>query len=121
MLDSPPVNLSCEYTYARLSFLSSMDTRPVWMSEKGIFLRVVVKPNSKEMKLVGNIDSEHIQINLTGPAREGKANTELVKRLSKKLKISTSNIRIVSGHKSREKILLIEGLNIEEVEAKLST
>ena len=91
------------------------------MSEKGTFLRVIVKPNSKEKKLVGDISSESIQINLTGPAREGKANTELVKKLSKLLKVSTSSIKLVAGHKSREKTLLIEGLNAEEVEDKLST
>jgi len=98
-----------------------MDTGPVWMGEKGTFLRVIVKPNSKEKKLVGDIDSESIQINLTGPAREGKANTELVKKLSKLLKVSTSSMKLVAGHKSREKTLLIEGLNAEEVEARLST
>ncbi|TFG99763.1 DUF167 domain-containing protein [Candidatus Thorarchaeota archaeon] len=98
-----------------------MDTGPVWKGEKGIFLRVIVKPNSKEKELVGEIGSETIQVNLTGPAREGKANTELVKRLSKRLKVSTSSIKLVAGHKSREKILLIEGIRIEEVEDRLSS
>lgn len=91
------------------------------MSEKGTFLRVIVKPNSKEKKFVGDISSESIQINLTGPAREGKANTELVKKLSKILKVSTSSIKLVAGHKSREKTLLIKGINVEEVEEMLST
>jgi len=97
-----------------------MDSKSIWMSEKGTFLRVIVKPNSKEKQLVAEINPDSILINLTGPAREGKANTELVKKLSKILKISSSSIRIVAGHKSREKILLIVGLNIEEVEQKLS-
>ena len=98
-----------------------MDTGPIWMSEKGTFLRVVVKPNSKEKKLVGHISSDYILINLTSPAREGKANTELVKKLSKLLKISTSAISLVGGQKAREKTLLIDGLSAEEVEDRLST
>ena len=97
-----------------------MDSRPVWMTEKGTFLRVIVKPNSKEKQLIAEINSESILINLTGPAKEGKANIELVKRLSKILKISTSEIKLVSGHKAREKILLIDGLTTEEIEQKLS-
>jgi len=97
-----------------------MDSKPVWMSEKGTFLRVIVKPNSKEKQLIAEINLDSILINLTGPAREGKANTELVKKLSKILKISSSAIRIVAGHKSREKILLIDGLSTEEVEQRLS-
>jgi len=90
------------------------------MSEKGTFLRVIVKPNSKEKQLVAEINPDSIVLNLTGPAREGKANTELVKKLSKKLKTSTSAIRIIAGHKSREKTLLIVGLNVEEVVQNLS-
>jgi uncharacterized protein len=97
-----------------------MDSRPVWMSEKGTFLRVTVKPNSKEKELIAEKNPDSISINLAGPAKEGKANTELVKRLSKLLKISTSSIRLVSGHKSRKKILLIDCLSVKEVEQKLS-
>jgi len=89
------------------------------MNERGTFLRVIVKPNSKEKVLIAEMNEESILVNLTGPAREGKANTELVKRLSKKLGISTSAITIVSGHKSREKVLLIEGLTVVEVEEGL--
>ncbi|MHA1863114.1 MAG: DUF167 domain-containing protein [Candidatus Thorarchaeota archaeon] len=97
-----------------------MASKPVWMSEKGTFLRVIVKPNSKEKQLVAEINPDSIVINLSGPAREGKANTELVKKLSKILKISTSAIRIIAGHKSREKTLLIVGLSVEEVVQNLS-
>jgi len=86
------------------------------MNEKGTFLRVIVKPNSREKVLIAEMTEESILVNLTGPAREGKANTELVKRLAKKLGISTSAITIVSGHKSREKVLVIEGMNAQEVE-----
>ncbi|TFH08525.1 MAG: YggU family protein [Candidatus Thorarchaeota archaeon] len=97
-----------------------MDAGPVWMSEKGTFLRVIVNPNSKKSELVAEKNLDSISINLVSPAKEGKANTELVKRLSKLLKISTSSIKLVTGHKSREKILLIHGLSAEEVEQKLS-
>ncbi|TFG30352.1 DUF167 domain-containing protein [Candidatus Thorarchaeota archaeon] len=90
------------------------------MNEKGTFLRVLVRPNSKNKELIEEINPDFISINLAAPAKEGKANTELVKRLSKLLKISTSSIKLVVGHKSREKVLLIDGLSAEEVKQKLS-
>ena len=96
-----------------------MDSRPVWASDKGTFLRVLVKPNSKEKQLIEERNDDSISINLTSPAKEGKANIELVKRLSKLLRVSTSSIRLVAGHKSREKLLLIDVLSVEEVESKL--
>ena len=89
------------------------------MSEKGLFLRVVVKPNSKKKELIAERNLNSISINLTGPAKEGKANTELVKRMAKLLKLSTSSIQIIKGHKSREKILLIDGLTVQELRQKL--
>ena len=96
-----------------------MDSEPVWMSDKGTFLRVVVKPNSKSKEFIVKKEQNSILINLTGPAKEGKANTELVKRLAKLLKISTGSIKLVAGHKSREKILLIDGVSAEELLHKL--
>ena len=96
-----------------------MDSRPIWASDKGTFLRVLVKPNSKEKQLIAERNDDSISINLTSPAKEGKANIELVKRLSKLLRVSTSSIRLVAGHKSREKLLLIDVLSVEEVESKL--
>lgn len=112
---------SFEYTYGRVGLLIIMDSRPIWTNEKGTFLRVIVKPNSKEKVLISEMTTESILVNLTGPAREGKANTELVKRLSKKLGISTSAIQIVSGHKSREKVLFLEGMSVKEVEDRLNS
>ena len=84
-----------------------MTGRAIWESEKGTFLRVVVRPKSKEQVLIAQFSDSEIIVNLRSPAREGKANTELVKRFSKLLHISTSSISLVAGHKSREKTLLL--------------
>jgi hypothetical protein len=93
---------------------------PIWESEKGTFLRVIVRPKSRERDFVVEISPEVIVINLKSPAREGKANSELVKRLAKVLTISTSNIKLIAGRKSKEKTLLVEGLNPEEIVQRLS-
>ena len=91
----------------------------VWETEKGTFLRVLVKPRSKEKKLVAQFSDEQIIINLSSPAREGKANTELVKKLCKSLKLSTTAVTIVAGQKSREKTLLINGLKADDLKQML--
>jgi uncharacterized protein (TIGR00251 family) len=91
----------------------------IWESEKGTFLRVIVRPNSKEKKFIGGVTSEAIYINLRSPAREGKANSELLKKLSKTLKLSTADISLVAGHKSREKTVLIIGIDAEQLTDKL--
>ncbi|MFW9909125.1 MAG: DUF167 domain-containing protein [Candidatus Thorarchaeota archaeon] len=88
-----------------------MDENVVWENEKGTFLRVQVKPNATDRDLIAEFSESLLVVNLKGPAREGRANTELVKRLAKALNTSTSNIAIISGLKSREKILRIWGID----------
>jgi len=78
----------------------------LWETEEGTHLRVLVKPKSTSREFVAG-------------AREGKANTELLKRLSKVLGISTGDIRLISGHKSREKTLVIKGKTIGDVKSAL--
>ncbi len=94
-------------------------TKAIWETARGTLLRVIVRPNSKEKGFVAEVNPEDIIINLKGPAREGKANSELLKGLSKILKISTADIRLVAGHKSKEKTVLIMGVNAEEITNRL--
>ncbi len=92
-----------------------MDEQLIWENEKGTFIVIIVRPNSKEKGLVHDISEHEIVLNLIGPAREGRANTELIKRLSKALNISSSDIMIVAGHKIRKKTLLLQKVTAEEV------
>ena len=60
-----------------------------------------------------------IKIRLRAPAVEGKANAALRSFLAEELKISERSIVLERGHKSREKIIHIEGLSEEEVRSRL--
>jgi uncharacterized protein (TIGR00251 family) len=95
-------------------------TSAIWETERGTILKVIVRPKSKEKNLVAEISPEVIVVNLKSPAREGKANSELVKRMAKILSVSSSNITLVAGHKSRDKTLLIQGVSPEDIKQRLS-
>ena len=60
-----------------------------------------------------------IKIKLCAPAVEGKANAALRSFLSKELKIAERRIVLEHGHKSREKIIRIDGLTDDEVRRRL--
>ena len=67
--------------------------------------RVLVKPNSKENKILGiDKNKKAIKISIKAPADKNKANLELIKFLSKKLK---RKVRIKSGLTSKEKVISI--------------
>jgi uncharacterized protein (TIGR00251 family) len=77
-------------------------------------VRFHIVPNAKQDKVVG----EHggaIKVKLRAPAVEGKANAALRSFLAEELKISERQITIERGHKSREKLIRIEGLSEGEV------
>jgi uncharacterized protein (TIGR00251 family) len=91
----------------------------IWETARGTLLRVVARTSSKEKKFIAYITPEAIHVNLRSQAREGKANTELLKGISKLLKVSTADISLVAGQKLREKILLIVGMSAEDLTNRL--
>jgi uncharacterized protein (TIGR00251 family) len=81
-------------------------------------LRVHVVPNAKSDSVVG----EHggaIKIKLRASAVEGKANAALISFLAEQLNISRRAIALERGHKSRDKLIRINGLSQENVRNRL--
>ncbi|MDF1538767.1 MAG: DUF167 domain-containing protein [Candidatus Thorarchaeota archaeon] len=87
----------------------------LWEGDNCTFLRITVRPNSGQRELIHILSETEFVVNLKAPAREGKANTELVKRISKALSISSSDVTLVGGQKSKEKTLMISGMNATDV------
>ncbi len=69
-------------------------------------LRVLAKPNAPKTEIIGwNENKKALRISINAVPDKDKANTELVKFISKLLK---KKVKIISGLKSREKLLTIE-------------
>ena len=81
-------------------------------------LKVRVKPKSSRRGILDCRDGVWL-VSLTSPPEGGKANKELLKLLSKKLKVAVSNMRIHSGEKSRNKSIDIPELSEEEIDELL--
>ncbi|HNU95916.1 MAG TPA: DUF167 domain-containing protein [Candidatus Magasanikbacteria bacterium] len=71
-------------------------------------IKVKVIPKSKENKIVGPMANGVLKIKITAPATDNKANEELIKFLSEEMKKKKSQIKIISGFTSREKIVEIK-------------
>jgi uncharacterized protein YggU (UPF0235/DUF167 family) len=48
---------------------------------------------------------------VTAPASEGRANEALCRLLAKRLRLPRSSVTVVRGHRSRDKLLEIDGLD----------
>jgi len=66
-------------------------------------IQVKVKPNSKTEGLSQEGDSFIVKVK--EPPKEGKANQSVIKLLAKHFGISQSQVRILSGFRSRNKVI----------------
>ena len=71
-------------------------------------IRIVVKakPNSSEEK-VEKIDEKTFKVSVKSPPVRGLANKDIIKVLAKYFDVSLSDVRIISGYTSRQKIVEI--------------
>lgn len=93
---------------------------PVYLHEQpdGVALNVRVSPRASKSCVQGVLGGE-VKVALQSPPVDGKANQELIKLLSKLLKIPKSNIEIIRGETSRNKTVLLRGLNAAQCKAAL--
>ena len=81
-------------------------------------LRIHVVPNAKIDKVAGE-HAAAIKIKLRAPAVESKANAALINLLAERLKVPKLKIVLLRGHKSRDKLVRIDGLSEEELRRRL--
>jgi uncharacterized protein (TIGR00251 family) len=81
-----------------------------------MILTVHVKPNAKETKVTGWLDSGTVVIAIHAPATEGKANEELVAFVAKSLKMAKMFVVLKRGHASKVKHLeLPDGTSLKNL------
>ncbi len=85
----------------------------------GVELRVWVHPGAARSELAG-FHGEALKIRIAAQAREGQANRALLEFLACTLNLPKSRISILRGAKTREKIVFLQGLTVEEVRKKLT-
>lgn len=83
-------------------------------------LRLRVYPNAGRSEVTGFIDGV-LHIRVAAPPVKGKANKELTAFLSQALGVSQSSLNIVKGHTSRNKVIAVNGLSLEDIINRLST
>ena len=78
-----------------------------------------VHPSSARNEVVGG--SEGIwRVRVVAPPVKGKANKELIAFLSQLLGVAKSQIGIIKGHTTRNKVIAINGLSREDIMKRLS-
>jgi uncharacterized protein (TIGR00251 family) len=88
--------------------------------EAPVTLSIRIQPRASKNEIVA-LAGGGLKIRLTAPPVDGAANEALVKFLADTLSIPKSNVEIVSGHTSKNKIVKISGISKEEARRMLNS
>ncbi|MEK6678367.1 MAG: DUF167 domain-containing protein [Nitrospirota bacterium] len=81
---------------------------------EGVILPVRIQPRASKDEIVGEYNGA-LKIKLTSPPVEGEANRRCIEFLSKRFKIAKSQLEIIKGEKSKDKLIKIIGLGKADV------
>lgn len=86
-------------------------------SQKGgdLTFAIHVAPRASRSEIIGEHDGA-LRVRLAAAPVEGAANQELIRLLAKSLKLPQNAFEIVSGVRSRRKIIRVRGGNVAQIE-----
>src|SRR5574342_856982 len=76
---------------------------------ESITLSIRIQPRASKNEIT-QMENGKIKIRLTAPPVDGAANEALIRFLAEMLLVTRSQVEIVSGHTSREKMVRISGV-----------
>ena len=91
---------------------------PVQQTGDGISFAVKIHPRAKKNAITGVL-GDALQVSLTAPPVEGRANEACIEFFAKLLKVPRSSVTIASGQKSRRKLIRVAGLPAEGVRKRI--
>ena len=72
-----------------------------------IFLTVKVQPRARKPG-VEKLSNEEYKVRVLAPPSKGEANREVIETLASHFNLPSSRVKIVRGHKSRRKLVMID-------------
>ena len=91
---------------------------PVGAAPDGATIRVRVVPGARSTTVAG-VEGGVLRVRVAAPPVEGKANKALLTFLAGRFGVRPRALRLVSGERGREKVVLVEGLTPAAVAAAL--
>ena len=92
---------------------------PYLEKPEGITFEVKVQPGAPRTRILGQHDRV-LKLALAAPPVEGKANAECIRFLAKFFDLSRSQVDILTGETTRNKVILLRGFSAQAFEAKLN-
>jgi hypothetical protein len=90
------------------------------MSEPSARLQLRVIPGASRSEVVGRY-GEGWKVRVAAPAEHGRANEAVLRLLAEALSVPRARVSLAAGASRRDKVILLDGLSLEEAELRLSS
>jgi uncharacterized protein (TIGR00251 family) len=87
------------------------------LSSTDVRFAVRLAPRSSSNRVEGVLDGV-LKVRVTAAAVEGAANTALIYLLADELEVARRDVRIVAGATSRQKLVVVDGVDPEAIVAR---
>ena len=88
------------------------------MTDIAATVQVRVQPGARTSEVRG-LKNGVLHVRVTAPPREGRANRALLELMARTLAVKKSDLEIVRGHTSRDKVVAVQGITRGEVIERL--
>jgi uncharacterized protein (TIGR00251 family) len=90
-------------------------------TEDGILINLRVSPGAMRTSIEGTYGESAIRLRVAAPPIDGKANAEVERFLAELLGTTRSDIKLVRGTSSGDKVVLVRGRGYLEIQKILSS
>jgi uncharacterized protein (TIGR00251 family) len=87
------------------------------LTAAGVRIAVRLLPRSASTRVEGVVDGV-LRVRVAAPAVEGAANAALTRLLADELGLAGRDVRIVAGARTRQKLVMIDGIGTEAIIAR---
>lgn len=89
------------------------------MTDSKATLEIHLQPGAKSNEIIGFRD-DVLWVKVTALPDKGKANSALIELLAKLLSVPKSDLALIRGFTSRQKVIAVNGLTTEALKEKLT-
>lgn len=90
----------------------------IYEKDGAVRLHAHVQPRAARSEVVGEF-GDAVKIRIAAPPVEGEANAELERFIARLVGVAKSQVQVVSGASSKQKVIAIDGTSIEVVTTAL--
>ena len=90
-------------------------------TEGGVYVKLRVSPGAKSTAVKGLYGEGAIKLSVAALPVEGRANAEVARYLGRLFGLSRSEVTVVKGASSRDKLVFVSGLGPDEIRTRLGT